>query len=99
MESTNPRPYAGPERRQSNRVLPPPQVVGRARLRRGLLSYPGFRPGTWYAVFARNARILSSAEDGTPLPGYIWVDGPTRAEHVWAAHFEVQLYPEEAPPR
>ena len=28
------------------------------------------------------------------MPCYIWVDGPTRAEHVWAAHFEVQLYPE-----
>jgi hypothetical protein len=38
--------------------------------------------------------MLSLAEDGTALPGYIWVDGPTRAEHAWAAHFEVQLYPE-----
>jgi hypothetical protein len=65
-------------------------VIGRARVRRGLLTYPGFRPGTWHAVLERNPL----AEGGTALPGYIWVDGPTRAEHVWAAHFEVQLFPE-----
>jgi hypothetical protein len=95
MESTTPQPYAGPERRHSDRTPPPPpKVIGRARVRRGLLTYPGFRPGTWHAVLERNPRILSSTEHGRALPGYIWVDGPTRAEHVWAAHFEVQLYPE-----
>jgi hypothetical protein len=94
MESTTPQPYAGPERRRSDRLLPPPKVIGRARVRPGLLTYPGFRPGTWHAVLERNPRILSAAEDGAALPGYIWVDGPTRAEHVWAAHFEVELYPE-----
>jgi hypothetical protein len=74
---------------------PPPRVIGRARVRRGLLTYTVFRPGTWYAVLERNPpRVLSSAEDGEPLPGYLWVEGPTRTEHVWAAHFEVQLYPE-----
>jgi hypothetical protein len=68
----------------------PPKVIGRARVRRGILTSPEFRPGSWHAVLERNPL----AEAGTPLPGYIWLDGPTRAEHVWAAHFEVQLYPE-----
>jgi hypothetical protein len=71
-----------------------PQPIGRARVRRGLLTYPGFRPGTWHAVLARDPRVSSPADDGAALPGYIWVVGPTRVEHVWAAHFEVQLYPD-----
>ena len=79
MESTTPQPYPVPERRRSDRQ--PPKVIGRARIRRGLLCYPGFR-------------LIQAAEDVSALPGYIWVDGPTRAEHVWAAHFEVQLFPE-----
>lgn len=91
MEPTTPQPYAGPDRRRPDRTRPlPPKVLGRARVRPGLLTYPEFRPGTWYAVLERNPL----AEDGTALPGYIWVDGPTRAEHVWAAHFEVEMYPE-----
>ena len=96
MESATPQPYAGPDRRRADRRPhpPPPKVIGRAQVRRGLLTYPGFRPGTWYAVLERNPRIRSFAEDGTALPGYIWVDGPTRAEHVWAGHFDVELYPE-----
>jgi hypothetical protein len=96
MASTDPhQPNAGPERGPFDHMPPPElKVIGRARLRRGLLSYPGFRPGTWLAVLERNPRIPSTAEDGQALPGYIWVDGPIRAEHVWAAHFEVQFYPE-----
>jgi hypothetical protein len=95
MGSTEPKTYDGPERRQFDRTPPPPpKVIGRARIRRGLLTYPGFRPGTWHAVLERNPRILVLAEGGEALPGYIWVDGPTRAEHVWAAHFEVQLFRE-----
>jgi hypothetical protein len=96
MASTErPKPYTGPERRRFKRgPPPPPRVIGRARLRRALSVYPGFRPGIWHDVLERSPRILSLAEDGTPLSGYVWVDGPTRAEHVWAAHFEVQLYPE-----
>jgi hypothetical protein len=95
MESTTPQPYPVPERRRSDRPpQPPPKVIGRARIRRGLLCYPGFRPGAWHAVLERNPRVIQAAEDVSALPGYIWVDGPTRAEHVWAAHFEVQLFRE-----
>lgn len=84
--------YAGPERRRIERTKPAPvRVIGRARLHARLGIYPSFSLGTWYPVIDRNPDILLAIEGGAARPGYIWIQGPARAQHVLAVHFEVEL--------
>ena len=44
---------------------------------------PGL-PTEWTPVLERNPEAMKPE----PLEGYIWLDTPGRALHVWAAHLE-----------
>ena len=74
------------ERRRFDRTpAPPPRVIGRARLRPPWTRvHPGLHAGEWYPVLERNPDILSAIEGGLARPGYVWIDVPGKALHVWA---------------
>jgi hypothetical protein len=43
------------------------------------------RPGIWYRVLDRHPEPAGLANDGYPLPGYVWLDLDGVPRHVWAA--------------
>ena len=87
LPSRSRRRYSGPERRSVDRTPPPPQVIGRARVRpehcRHALS---LAPGVWYPLIAQPADVLTP-----PLQGYVWIHLDGRPRSVWSAFLQVEL--------
>ena len=80
-----------PDRRAVDRTPPPPlRVLGRARLRQEWArAHPALRAGEWYPVVDRNPNLFLAFEVRPSLPGYLFLDTPSKGVQAPAAHFEV----------
>lgn len=86
--STEPHPYAGPERRRWSREAPPaPNVIGYARCLPGTAwRRPGI-PEEWCPV------LEGYPEGYAALPDYVWLQTPGKPLHVQKAALEFRSDP------
>jgi hypothetical protein len=66
---------------------PPPSTEPQrfARVHPGARGERVLRPGIWYRILERHQEPAGLANDGYPLPGYVWLDLDGVPRHVWAA--------------
>ena len=90
---SEPRSFAGPERRRYERTRPArPQVTGRARLRRQYFMMPGLQAYRWYSVLEGTS---GAAQLPPPLAGYMWIDvGGPQFRSVPRDWFEIEEGPQ-----